>query len=289
LDFDGKPSDQSGATSRPVVVFGAAGQLGEVMAATLRARVPTVAATRDDVDLAQPVAIRQYVRQVQPRAIINCAGYNNVDGAEDDPATALAANAFAVQALARAARDVGATLVHYSSDFIFDGETDQPYREDSRPNPRSVYAASKLLGEWFAADAGDYYVLRVESLFGGITRRKSSLDQIIEKLAAGAPVKVFTDRVVSPSYVWDVADATAAILDARPPSGIYHCVNSGHATWYAVAEAAARELGVSATLEPITLAEVKLRWPTINCAWRGSASPPGRMPSPVPCTHGERL
>lgn len=229
------------------------------MASTFGSRGATVPATRADVNLADTAAVREFVGRVQPRAIINCAGYNNVDGAEDDPVTALTANAFAVQALARAARDAGAVLVHYSSDFIFDGETDQPYREDSRPNPRSVYAASKLLGEWFAADAGDYYVLRVESLFGGVTRRKSSLDQIIEKLAAGAPVRVFTDRVVSPSYVWDVAEATVAMLDRRPPSGIYHCVNSGHATWHTVATTAARELGVAATLEPITLADVKLR------------------------------
>ena len=157
------------------------------------------------------------------------------------------------------AGELEAVLVHYSTDFIFDGAADQPYTETSAPRPQSVYAASKLLGEWFAQEAPAHYVLRVESLFGGLTRLKSSLDTIIARLATGVPVRVFTDRVVSPSYVWDVAEATASLLRLRPPFGIYHCVNSGHATWHDVAVAAARQLGTPALVEPITLAEVHLR------------------------------
>ena len=215
--------------------------------------------TRADVDLTNAADVRRVVRDTQPSAIVNCSGYNNVDGAEDDPAAALNINAFVVQTLARAAQDVDAALVHYGSDFVFDGEASEPYREDSRPNPRSTYAASKLLGEWFAADVPVHYVLRVESLFGGVTRRKSSLDTIIERIAAGTPVRVFTDRVVSPSYVWDIADATAAVLTTRPEPGVYHCVNTGHATWYEVAAEVARDMGVNATLEPVTMQDVTLR------------------------------
>ena len=198
---------------------------------------------------------------LRPWAIVNCAGYNQVDNAEDDPVVALEANAFVVRTLARCAVSIDATLVQFSSDFVFDGETDRPYDEEDRPNPRSVYAASKLLGEWFAADASSHYVLRVESLFGGLTRRKSSLDHIIEKIASGAPVRVFTDRVVSPSYVWDVASATDAVLRARPAPGLYHCVNTGAATWHEVASEVARQLGAAATVEPITMSDVMLRAP----------------------------
>ena len=137
------------------------------------------------------------------------------------------ANAFAVLTLARAAADVDAVLVHYSSDFVFDGAIDRPYTESDRPAPQSVYAASKLLGEWFAAETPSHYVLRVESLFGGVALRKSSLDRIIDAVVAGGPVKAFVDRVVSPSYAWDVVEATRAMLEARPPAGLYHCVNTG--------------------------------------------------------------
>src|SRR6185503_16594850 len=97
---------------------------------------------------------------------VNCAAYNDVDGAEGAATTALALNAFAVRSLARAARRAGAGFVHYSTDFVFDGEQTRPYVEDDPPNPRSAYAASKLLGEWFALEHPGAFVLRVESLFG---------------------------------------------------------------------------------------------------------------------------
>ena len=165
-----------------------------------------------------------------------------------------------MRALAHAARDVGARLVHYSSDFVFDGTSDRPYTEDDRPNPRSVYATSKLLGEWFAR-AAPHYVLRVESLFGGGAleparsgrMRGSSLDRMADTLLAGRPVQAFTDRTVSPSYVDDVAQATRALLRGAPPRGIYHCVGSGWATWFDVATELGRCLGVSGMIEPATL------------------------------------
>ena len=245
-----------------MLVCGAAGQLGEVMTVVLRRQWRTIPLTRADLDLADGAAVRRVVMELQPQAIVNCAGYNNVDGAEDNAAAAMSANALTVRTLAAVARDSDAVLVHYSSDFIFDGTADRPYREDSLPSPQSVYAASKLIGEWFAADAPAHYVLRVESLFGGVRRRKSSLDTIVQRLSTGSPVRVFTDRVVSPSYVWDVADGTRAILETRPSPGIYHCVNSGFATWYEVAHEAACQLGAdSALLEPLTVAAVSLRAP----------------------------
>jgi dTDP-4-dehydrorhamnose reductase len=244
-----------------VLVVGAAGQLGQAMVARLGEQWPIVGVTRDALDLTAVDAVRRYVSDLQPAVVVNCAGYNDVDGAEDDQVTALQTNAIAVLTLARATADVHATLVHYSSDFVFDGETDRPYREDDRPNPRSVYAASKLIGEWFAADVQRHYVLRVESLFGGVSRLKSSLDRIVEAVAAGGPVRVFVDRIVSPSYAWDVADATAAILGGTAASGVYHCVNSGAASWHDVAVEAQRLLGSPARLEPVRMADVALRAP----------------------------
>lgn len=238
---------------------GAAGQLGRVVAAHLHGHWPVVALGRADLDVTNGAAVRRVVSGLRPRAIVNCAAYNQVDRAEEEVERALAVNALAVRTLARAAAEAGALLVHYSSDFVFDGETDRPYRENDPPRPRSVYAASKLLGEWFAADAPAHYVLRVESLFGGPGRRAGSFDRIADAVAAREPVRVFVDRVVSPSYVWDVATATAALIERRPAYGLYHCVNTGAATWYAIAAAVARRLGVEARLEPIRLEEAALR------------------------------
>jgi dTDP-4-dehydrorhamnose reductase len=198
--------------------------------------------------------------------IVNCAAYNQVDRAEEEPHRALDVNAFGVRALARAAASAGALFVHYSSDFVFDGTATRPHTEDDAPNPQSVYAASKLLGEWFALEAPGAYVLRVESLFGARERR-SSLEAIVAGLRSGTEVPVFTDRTVSPSYIVDVAAATLALVERCPAAGLYHCVNSGAATWEAVAIEAARQLDVTPRLRPMKLAEMKLSAPRpLYCA-----------------------
>ena len=137
----------------------------------------------------------------------------------------------------------------------------EPYDESDTPSPRSVYASSKLLGEWFALDAPRAYVLRVESLFGSPpdwTGRRGTLDAIVSGLEAGREVTVFTDRTVSPSYVVDVAAATRHLVETGAAPGMYHCVNSGHATWHEVALEVARVLGVAPRLKPITMADMPL-------------------------------
>lgn len=240
-----------------VVVTGAAGQLGSALVRLFAADSRVVALTRAELDLADGRAVHDTLARLAPALVINCAAYNHVDQAEREPVAALAVNALAVRALARAAAEVRATLVHYSTDFVFDGTATRPYREDDPPNPRSVYAVSKLLGEWFAADAPRYYVLRVESLFGG-DRRKSSVDRILDALANGQPVRVFVDRTTTPSYVEDVAQATRALIERGAENGVYHCVSSGACTWYELAQEAARLLGVQPHLEPIRVAEVAL-------------------------------
>jgi dTDP-4-dehydrorhamnose reductase len=258
LDYAKKRDEYVGPTDRPVLVVGAAGQLGQTMVECLGESWPVVSLTRDDLDLTNVNRVRQRVQELTPSVIVNCAAYNLVDLAEDQPETAMEINAFCVRALGRAANDVNATLVHYSTDFVFDGRTDRPYTEDDRPAPQSVYAASKLLGEWFAAEVPAHYILRVESLFGGRARRKSSLDTIVNSIAAGRSTKVFVDRVVSPSYVWDVSNATAELLRRRPASGLYHCVNTGAITWHDLAVEIRRQLESNATLEPVAMADVPL-------------------------------
>jgi len=241
------------------VILGAAGQLGGATVARLiEAGHEVVALTRREVDLADAPALVEAVVAAKPDVIVNCAAYNQVDQAEDDPVPALQVNALAPRALAHAAARLGATLVHYGTDFVFDGTASAPYVETDAPAPQSVYGSSKLLGDWFAAQAPAHYVLRVESLFGG-PRVRSSVDKIIGALQRGEEATVFTDRVVSPSYVEDVVTATLGLLAARAPYGLYHCVNAGVTTWQALAEEIARRLGVAARLVPVRLADVPMK------------------------------
>lgn len=242
-----------------VLVMGAAGQLGQALVSRLAGEHEVVAATRAEVDLTVQAAVLEFVQRVAPEAIVNCASYNDVDGAEDHQQKAFAVNAFAPRTLARAAEALDAVLVHYSSDFVFAGAATRPYTEDDAPEPQSVYAQSKLVGEWMAADWRRHFVVRVESLFGG-TQARSSVDRIVAALGQGAESPVFFDRVVSPSFVDDVAGATAYLLRAAIPFGLYHCVNTGQATWLELAQEIARVLGHSdALLKPVSVDDVKLR------------------------------
>jgi len=217
-----------------VMVTGAAGQLGEAMSAQLGARHEVVAFDRSALNLANTDAALDAVAAICPDVIINCAAYTDVDGAERDPSAALVANAWAVRTLVRASLEINATLVHFSTDFVFDGSQERPYTEEDAPNPRGAYASSKLLGEWFAASVPSHYVLRVESLFGG-PRAKSSVDKILDSLKEGREVRAFADRTVSPSFVDDVVAATMALLEQKAPIGLYHCVNTGWTTWSGLA------------------------------------------------------
>lgn len=244
-----------------LLIVGAAGQLGQAMAARLWGEHAVTALGRHDLDLTRARDVREKIRTLAPDVVINCAGYNNVDQAQHDQEAAMNANAFAVGTLARAAADSDAVLVHYSSDFVFAGAATSPYTELDRPEPQSVYAQSKLVGEWMAADAPKHYVLRVESLFGG-PKRRSSIDRIAEAVSSGGVAPVFVDRVVSPSFVNDVVDASAYLLRARPAFGLYHCVNTGHATWLDVGREIARLLGKPETsLKPVSVKEVALPAP----------------------------
>jgi dTDP-4-dehydrorhamnose reductase len=251
------------AVTRPVLVVGAAGRLAAAVAHAFAGRT-VVGHTRASLDVADPAAVERAVAAVAPDLIVNCAAFNDVDGAEQRPGEAMAVNAFAARSLARAAEARGATLVHYSTDFVFDGDATAPYAEDAGPAPRSVYAMSKLLSEWFARDAPRAFVLRVESLFGspaGWTGRRGTLDAIVESIEARRDVRVFTDRIVSPSYVDDVAAATRHLVEGDAMPGVYHCVNSGYATWYQVAEEASRVLGLTPRLQAVTLDQVALAAP----------------------------
>jgi dTDP-4-dehydrorhamnose reductase len=244
-----------------VVVVGAAGQLGRVTVERWSREHQVVALTRRELDLADAAAVEARVAAASPSLILNCAAWNDVDGAEDTPVPAFAVNALAVRSLAAAAARTGATLVHYGTDFVFDGvDRTVPYTEADAARPQSVYGTSKLVGEWLAATAPRAYVLRVESLFGGVYVR-SSVDKLLAGLEAGEPVRVFADRTVTPSYVYDVVEATARLVETGAEPGLYHCVNSGTTNWKELVDALAEMTGRAATarIEPVAFQSVPMK------------------------------
>jgi dTDP-4-dehydrorhamnose reductase len=245
-----------------IAVIGARGQLAAAVADECAHAHEVFAFGRADLDVADDAGVAAAMARTRPDVIVNGAAFTNVDAAEGHPVEALNANAFGVRALARAAPANGATMVHYSSGFGFAGRAAAPYAESDRPNPQSVYAASKLLGEWFALDAPRGYVLRVESLFGrgsGAAPEKGSVAGIRKTLLAGGSPKVFEDRTISPTYVVDAARATRLLLESRPPEGVYHCVNSGRCTWLEFAVELARQMGIEPRVIPVRMSDMPLK------------------------------
>jgi dTDP-4-dehydrorhamnose reductase len=244
-----------------VAVVGARGQLGAAIVREFATSHVVIPFGHAELDITSATSVDAALTGAGPDVIINCAADNAVDAAETRPVEALQVNAFGVRTLARWACSHRAALVHYSSDFVFDGTATRPYTETDPPNPRGVYAASKLIGEWFALDVPDAYVLRVESLFGraaGGPPPKGSVQGIIAALRSGAVARVFADRTVSPTCVVDAAAATRALVEGRHPAGLFHCVNTGACTWLELAEYAATLLGVVPRLEIVNFADIAL-------------------------------
>jgi dTDP-4-dehydrorhamnose reductase len=244
-----------------ILVTGAAGRLGTALVLELASAGHDVMPLgRCALDIRRPEAVDEVVGRLRPDVIANCASFNAVDAAEIDPPAAFAINAHGPANLARAARAVGALLVHYSTDYVFDGRASEPYDEDAPTNPLSVYGASKLAGEHEAAAAPRHYVLRLESLFGGSsgTGQRATIDRMLDSILAGAPVRAAVDRTVSPSYVPDVVRATRRLIELQAPQGTYHCVASGVTTWYDVATTIGRGLGMPGCIAPVTSAELQM-------------------------------
>ena len=244
-----------------VLVAGADGQLGRAIVERFARQAVVHALNRRDLDITDAAAVATTVARLAPTLIVNCAAFNDVDGAQQQQPTAFAVNGLAPGILARAAQRAAAVFVHYSTDFVFAGREDRVWTEADAPEPQSVYAQSKLVGEWMARDCQRHYVLRVESLFGGSLGR-STIDRVVTTLREGRPMNLFHDRTVSPSFVDDVAEATWQLLERRAEHGVYHCVNSGATTWLGVGQTAARTLGLDGSLiVPTSVADVVMKAP----------------------------
>ncbi|MFN3254968.1 MAG: dTDP-4-dehydrorhamnose reductase [Ilumatobacter sp.] len=215
-----------------VLVAGAAGQLGvDVVAATEVAGDEVVALDRGGLDLTDAAQVGEVVAAHAPDAVINCAAFTAVDACETEVETAFAVNADGVRHLALACAAQGAHLVHVSTDYVFDGNSDRPYREDDETNPASVYGKSKLAGEHAARDAlGDAATIVRTSWVCG--EHGNNMVKLVRRLApAGNRLAFVDDQRGHPSFTADLAPALRALAE-RQPGGVVHLTNAGAVSWY---------------------------------------------------------
>jgi dTDP-4-dehydrorhamnose reductase len=216
--------------SRNVMIFGASGMLGHA----LREVFPGACLLgHHDVEITDAAAVKKVILQEKPFAVINAAAYTDVDGCEDDEQHADAVNGLAPGYIAAACSKTGAILVHYSTDYIFDG-TRMNYREDDTPNPLSAYGRSKLVGEQsIQKNMTNFRIIRTSWLFG--SHGKNFVDTILALSHQHLQVKVVNDQVGKPTYTVDLAQKTPEIFSCSP--GIYHITNDGVCSWYEFARA----------------------------------------------------
>ncbi len=247
------------STSPEYAVLGSAGQLGREFITRLPAD-KTVALTRADADLSVPGQVGKLIQRIKPRTLVNCSAYNLVDKAEDEPEVAFKTNTYGVRELAIACRDAGATLVHFSTDYVFGIQNNRssPYTESDLPGPISAYGISKLAGEYFVrAFCPQHYLIRTCGLYGrhGAGGKGGNFVETMLKLAhANKTIHVVNDQTLTPTLASDVAMATLLLLKSCPP-GLYHLTNAGQCSWYEFARSIFEIAGVSADLQPTTSAE----------------------------------
>lgn len=243
-----------------ILLTGVKGQVGWALRRSLASLGHITAVDREELDLADAAAIRARVRDLAPRIIVNPAAYTAVDRAESEAEQARAINAVAPGILAEEAKRCGAVLVHYSTDYVFDGAKPEPYLEDDPANPLNVYGATKWEGEQAIRASGvRHLILRTSWVYG---RRGQNFLLTMQRLMhEREDLRIVDDQIGAPTWSQLIAEATAQILaqclspargaDRPEPWGTYHLTCGGATSWYGFARAIAELGGFSTRLLPI--------------------------------------
>lgn len=233
-----------------ILVTGADGQLGRALRPALEPRHAVRWTDLDDLDVCDAASVRAGVRAADPEVILHLAAWTDVDGCEAEPETAFRMNALGTHHVAQAAAEIGARLVFLSTDYVFDGLAERPYREDDAPNAINVYGRSKLDAERTVQRlVAPYRIVRTSGLFGAGERNFPAA--ILRAYARDGRVSVVTDQVCRPTYAGHLADALAEILGADG-SGILHVASAGATSWFEFARAVLQASGADPrAVEPI--------------------------------------
>ena len=234
-----------------ILVVGANGMLGRDMMALIGDAARGV--DIDEVDITSLESTERIIRTLKPEIVINCAAYTDVDGCETNVETAMQVNGEGVAHLAMASREIGARLVHISSDYVFDGGKGSPYVEGDAPCPLGVYGQSKLAGEMNAAFNPDHLIVRTQWLYG--LHGNNFVETMLRLAKEKDELSVVDDQIGSPTWTVDLAHAIRALLKSGH-RGVYHAANSGFCSWNGFAKAIFEEEGLLIHVKGMTTDEL---------------------------------
>jgi dTDP-4-dehydrorhamnose reductase len=255
-----------------ILLTGRAGQLGWELERTLSPLAEVMAFDRGGLDLADPRAIARVARAAKPQLIVNAAAYTAVDRAETESESAHAINAVAPEILAREAGRLGAALIHYSTDYVFDGNKAGAYDENDAANPAGMYGRSKLLGEQAIAASGvPHLIFRASWVYSA--RGRNFLLTMLRLAREKPEIAVVADQFGAPTWARMIAEATAQVIarcgtapdriveTIRAQRGVYHLAAAGRTSWHGFAEALLREAGLATPVRPIATSGYPLSAP----------------------------
>ena len=237
-----------------VMILGASGQLAREFQRQWRGRYDLAVMTVSDLDVSRIESVRNMVSDIAPDVLVNCAAYNSVDEAEKHPSDAFRVNALGPKNLAIAANDRGIPLVHFSTDYIFDGKLDRHYIEYDKPDPLGIYGRSKLAGELAVKDhTCRFYIVRVAWLAG--RKGRNFVETMLELGADRKNLNVVNDQIGTPTFCPDVVRHVEKLLKSEQ-YGIYHMTGKGECTWYEYAKEIFRLAGMDhVSIEPVSTEE----------------------------------
>ena len=248
-----------------ILVVGAKGMLGQDLMRVLPGEVRGV--DLEEIDITSPESVRRVLLTLKPRTVVNSAAYTDVDGCETNAALAMSVNGEAVRNLAAVTKEIGATLIQVSTDYVFDGSKDAPWHEGDPVHPLSVYGRSKLLGEELARENPEHLIVRTQWLYG--LGGKNFVETMLRLATERTELAVVDDQIGAPTWTRDLALAISELLDNRC-RGTYHAANAGSCSWYEFARAIFEEEGVSMTVRPQTTEQLgrpapRPRYSVLDC------------------------
>ena len=232
-----------------ILLTGASGQLGKVVSSVFGRKHDVVGLTHADLDVVSLPDVDTIFRMIKPDWVVHAAAYTDVDGAERDKETAMHVNGLGTRNVADVADHVGAKVFYFSTDYVFPGNSDTPYREDAVPQPVNHYGLTKLQGEqWVQSICSRYLIVRTSWLFG--EGESNFVNKISEQARNVGRVYVVEDQRGSPTYMCDLAEMSLKLIE-HDSVGLYHVTNSGTATWFDLAREVVSLLEIDCQVQPI--------------------------------------
>jgi dTDP-4-dehydrorhamnose reductase len=235
-----------------IAVIGSTGQLGTDLIKTLEYGHEVIGLTHSDIEVSDYDSCL-VLKEYKPDVIVNTAAFHKTDQCEEEPLKAFAVNTLGARNVALIPKELGATTVFISTDYVFDGTKKEPYTEEDIPAPISTYGISKLAAEHFTRQNPKHYILRIASVFGkaGASGKGGNfVETMINKAKKNEPIMVVDDMWMSPTYTKDAASVLKGILELQLPYGVYHATNKGYCSWYQFAKEIFKITRLNTDLKP---------------------------------------